>query len=104
MTNMLALLAILAQASPTTQPPGRGACAYTSNDPGKKGLTFCTNVATAEACNAEAGRKVPADWVQKHPAKFSPGKDCTASDKRFRKGGKKKPTVRAASSTAKPHE
>jgi hypothetical protein len=96
MATMIALLALLAQdPSPThatieVKPPkGGSACEYTSDDPAKKGLVFCTNVATEDACKAAAARKVPAAWLEAHPAKFSAGVDCKASDKRLAKQAKK---------------
>jgi hypothetical protein len=99
MNTTILLLALLSQnpaaakvatAPATAQAPKRSACEYTSDDPAKKGLAFCANVATEEACKAEAARKVPAAWLEKHPAKFKAGVDCKASDKKLAKAEKKK--------------
>src|SRR6266568_1122032 len=97
MTCSILLFALLVQSPaattvsttlPAAQGAVRSACEYTSADPAKKGLAFCANVATEADCKAEAARKVPAAWLEKHPAKFSKGVDCKASDKRLAKAQK----------------
>jgi hypothetical protein len=108
MTILIPLLALLAQAPaqpntlgsppPSTKPPaqveppvaGRGACEYTTQETAKQKSVFCTHVTSGEACKAEAGRKTTAEWLQAHPAKFSPGVNCTDSDKSKKKPAPKK--------------
>jgi hypothetical protein len=110
MMILLPLLALLAQApvqqnvlvspppsakapvkAPVEPPvPGRGACEYTTQETAKQKSVFCTHLTSAEACQAEASRKTSAEWLQAHPAKFSPGVNCQDSDKAKKKPAAKK--------------
>jgi hypothetical protein len=96
MTSTILLLAMLAKAPAAatvttgSSATSKNACEYTSDDPAKKGLVYCTHVATEEACRVEAARKVSPAWLEQHPAKYSPGIDCKASDKKLVAAEKKK--------------
>jgi hypothetical protein len=85
------LAAVTIQVGAHAHDPSLGKCEYTSDRPGAAGLSYCTHVANEALCAAEAERKAGSkEWLARHPAKFTPGGDCTDGGKAFKKAGAKK--------------